>query len=77
MITALDLFGSKKLNQKGVEKYELIKMNFENCLAELIKHTGGGDERCIAIMKTKMEEACFFAQKAMTRNEINQQKEGK
>lgn len=68
-------FAFHKLNNKGIEKNEVIKMLFENIVGELNKHMTG-DDRCKAIAMTKLEEACFFAKKSMACDTANQVKEG-
>jgi len=51
------------LNDKGKEKARSIAQMFDDLLWEL--KTWCGDGREIAIVRTKLEEACFFAKKAM------------
>lgn len=71
----MSLFGRVHLNQKGVEKNERIKMAFEQLHMDVSKYTTG-DDRCKALMETKLEEAAMFAQKSMSRDKENQKKEG-
>lgn len=54
-------FQSHRLNEAGLAKAKEIGESFDALLASLPK----GDPRCGAIVKTKLEEACFFAKKAM------------
>jgi hypothetical protein len=71
----MDIFKVHMLNQKGVEKAERIKMAFEKCVMDIELQARDGDERCLAIFKTKMEEACFYAKKAMASDSKNHKKE--
>lgn len=66
------------LNALGIEKAKGIAEHFDKFLTELeSKYCGTADDsgntRELAIVKTKLEEACFFAKKAMAKNKINQQ----
>ena len=69
-----NLFGRVVLNTKGIEKNERIKMAFEACYQEVMKYTTG-DDRCKSLVATKLEEAAMFAQKSMSRDEANQDKD--
>ena len=69
------IFSSHRLSNKGVEKAETIRMHFQKLLDEVSKYTTG-DERCKAVMRTKLEEASFFAIKSMAADQANQVKEG-
>lgn len=64
-------FGFHKLNNDGQEKAQKIQLIFENCLAEL-QQSIEVNGREFAICKTKLEEACFFAKKAMAVQKKNQ-----
>lgn len=58
-------FEVHKLNEAGIEAAEELAQDFENFL-ELIESSLGDDEpRLLAIVRTKLEEACFFAKKAL------------
>lgn len=68
-----------KLNENGLDECEQVARLFDDFLADL-EHTLShkGDPRCIAIVKTKLEEACFFAKKAAALKLDNQlNEEGK
>ena len=68
------LFEAHKLNSVGLRKANEIAFYFDNLLSALeIPCEGSGRE--MAIVKTKLEEACFFAKKAMAQNEENQESE--
>lgn len=81
------LFAFHKLNTGGQAKARLIADQFDKLLTELTGENGlvcqfspkgepgkdGGRE--LAIVKTKLEEACFFAKKAMAVQPENQEKE--
>jgi hypothetical protein len=58
------------LNDEGIAKANLIKSMFNAFLDELQERCGPGRE--FSIVKTKLEEACFFAKKSMANQEVNQ-----
>ena len=58
------------LNEDGIRKAQCIKELFNEMLTRLSAWTGTGREQ--SIMKTKLEEACFFAKKSMATQEVNQ-----
>lgn len=64
------LFEVHKLNEKGFKKAELIARSFSILLDNLEGVCREGRE--FAIAKTKLEEACFFAKKAMLSDPMNQ-----
>lgn len=64
------LFQVHMLNEAGKGKAQAIASSFDTLLSDLAKHCGTGRE--MAIVKTKLEEACFFAKKAMA-NQIDNQ----
>ena len=57
------LFEVHRLNEPGLDAARDIANKFDNLLLDLEKVCGTGRE--FAIVKTKLEEACFFAKKAM------------
>lgn len=62
--TTNPLFAFHKLNPDGQEKAKAIAAAFDDLHARLLAAGSlGGREG--AIVKTKLEEACFFAKKAM------------
>lgn len=58
-------FAVHMLTEEGKVKATQIANAFHNCLTELDLVCPAGRE--MAIVKTKMEEACFFAKKAMAK----------
>lgn len=64
-------FAVHMLNEEGKHKAKIIQMTFDNCLNTLEQVCTDG--RHLNIVKTKLEEACFFAKKAMAINLGNQQ----
>lgn len=63
-------FQFHKLNDDGIKKAETIAESFTTLLNNLAPLCGSGRE--LAIVKTKLEEACFFAKKAMAVQQENQ-----
>lgn len=64
------LFQVHRLNEDGLKKAEEIAGAFNNCLINLRGMCPEGRE--FAIVKTKLEEAAFFAKKAMANVKENQ-----
>lgn len=60
------------LNDTGIEKAKQIQNLFENFLSDLTELCGGGESREFSIVKTKLEEASFFAKKSMAMKPLNQ-----
>ena len=65
-------FGVHRLNEHGLSLADVLATAFSNFLTEIegIAGTGG---REMAIVRTKLEEASFFAKKAMASQPQNQQ----
>ena len=57
------------LNDAGKEKAKGIAEAFDECLGKLEVLCAPGRE--LAIVRTKLEEACFFAKKAMANDPAN------
>lgn len=57
------------LNDDGKSKAKQIAMAFDGLLAELATLCPAGRE--LALVTTKLEEACFFAKKAMANDPAN------
>lgn len=56
-------FAVHMLNNKGKRKANEIATAFDTCMSVIEKHCPPG--RLLAIVKTTMEQACFFAKKSM------------
>lgn len=66
------IFQVYRLNESGLKNAQSIADSFSsllNGLNEFCNHRSGGRE--FAIVRTKLEEACFFAKKAMAKNPDN------
>jgi hypothetical protein len=61
------------LNDEGKKRAAHMAEAFSALLAEVELWAQGGDGRSLAIAKTKLEEACFFAKRAMASAPSNQQ----
>lgn len=66
-----EAFSFHKLNAVGMDKAGAIARDFDTLLASLEERGIGG--RYLAIVKTKLEEACFFAKKGMASVPENQE----
>ena len=64
------LFSSVKLNEEGVVKVGIIRSGFTRLLYEL-EGVLPGNSREISIIRTKLEEASFYAVKAVRNYEGN------
>jgi hypothetical protein len=64
------LFEVHKLNEIGIGKAREIAGAFDQLLARLEELCPDGRE--FSIVKTKLEEASFFAKKAMAKDRVNQ-----
>lgn len=67
------LFEVHLLNNQGIRKAAAIAMAFDDLLSELSLHCP--ESREFSIVKTKLEEAAFFAKKAMSVQAENQREE--
>lgn len=65
-------FATHMLNDDGIYKAKHIQEIFDVCLNSLTPLCSGSG-RELSIVKTKLEEASFFAKKAMAKLERNQQ----
>lgn len=63
-------FETHRLNADGLQKAAAIAGEFAGLLSKLTVLCIEGRE--LAIVRTKLEEACFFAKKAMALNLVNQ-----
>lgn len=66
------LFQVHKLNEVGFRKAEQIAAAFD-ALLQALDHLCPSDGREASLVKTKLEEAAFFAKKAMAKAPENQQ----
>ena len=66
------LFKVHRLNAAGMEKAKEIQGIFETAFYDLHK-VCDPNSREFAVTKTKLEEACFFAKKAMAIQADNQE----
>lgn len=64
-------FRVHRLNEKGLAKAQKLANDFDHLLNELEQDIPPG--RYLAIVKTKLEEACFFAKKGIAELTENQQ----
>lgn len=62
-------FAVHMLNDEGKTKAAEIAQAFDDCLERLMKVCPASRE--LSITKTKLEEACFFAKKAMASDPQN------
>lgn len=68
-------FASIALNQQGSDVVHRIRRAFHDLLEELeLNGVCGADGREMALVRTKLEEASFFAVKAACSREHHQQK---
>jgi hypothetical protein len=66
------LFKVHRLNPSGLAKAEFVANAFDDFLLKIGINCPAGRE--FAIVKTKLEEACFFAKKAIANDPVNQLK---
>lgn len=66
------LFEVHRLNQRGMVNANLIADSF-SALVEKLKSICPDNTREFSIVKTKLEEAAFFAKKAMAKQPENQE----
>lgn len=59
------LFSSTALNNEGLDKARRISELFTNLVDELRMETNHSQSRELSIMYTKLEEASFYAKKAL------------
>ena len=63
------------LNEDGIQRAKDMAVKFSELVDWLEEGALCVEGRTFSIVKTKLEEACFFAKKAMASNLVNQ-KEG-
>ena len=71
----LYLFKFHKLTSEGQQKAQMIAVDFSDLLEKIKCHVPEGRE--LSIVKTKLEEACFFAKKGMARQNVEWSEEFK
>lgn len=69
----MSIFAFHKLNKEGQYKAQQIAAHFDRLLLGLPGNVPEGRE--FSIVKTKLEEACFFAKKAMAMQPENQERD--
>ncbi len=67
-------FTHEKLNPAGTEKVDHVEGIFATALELLNEVCPPGRE--LALVKTKLQEACFWAKKAICETEANQEDKG-
>lgn len=64
------LFQVHRLNPGGRAKAEFVANSFDDLLSNISTHVPPGRE--FSIVKTNLEQACFFAKKAIANDPANQ-----
>jgi hypothetical protein len=64
------MFEVHVLNDQGIEKARILQKSFKEFLSS-IEEMCGSDGREMSIVRTKLEEASFFAKRAMAMNPVN------
>ncbi len=72
-MTVRNEFAVHMLNAEGRERAQAIARDFDHLLGNLETVIGAGPSREMSIVRTKLEEACFFAKKAMASQAKNQE----
>lgn len=73
MSTNSPLFRVHILNEQGIEKAQKLANAFDDLFDHLERLVGAGvNSREFSLVKTKLEEASFFAKKAMASQPENQ-----
>jgi hypothetical protein len=68
------LFKYHQLNAGGLAKCEFVTNSFDDLLSNLETHCNV-NSREFSLVKTKLEEACFFAKKSIAIDPANQKTE--
>jgi hypothetical protein len=68
-----EIFQVNRLNEKGFDAIDCVAGSFDLLLYNLENIC---DQNCreFSLVKTKLQEACFFAKRAVARNEDYQEK---
>jgi hypothetical protein len=67
-------FATHRLNRNGFDKAQIVVEAFDQLLDTLIGAGCDSAPRYLALVKTKLEEASFFAKKALATQPANQEK---
>ncbi len=59
-----------RLNDRGMQNARTIALAFDDCLA-VLEGVCPSPSRELALVRTKLEEACFYAKKAMALDATN------
>lgn len=68
-------FQVHRLNERGMDRAHQLASHFSdllNNIEALIPTENGPHQRELAIVRTKLEEACFFAKRALAMQAVNQ-----
>jgi hypothetical protein len=65
-------FSTQQLNEKGIERVKAVKEKFNELLEYLKNDTELLPGRGLSVVRTKLEEACFFAVKEVANQNENQ-----
>lgn len=65
-------FQVHRLNEEGLKKADEVAEGFSSLLDLIEKKADGGDPRLLAIVRTELERACFYAKKALASVKENQ-----
>jgi len=68
-------FGVHLLNEDGIKRAKEMAHRFSDLVAWLEMSGVCVQSRELSLAKTKLEEACFFAKKAMATNLVNQKQD--
>lgn len=65
-------FEFHRMNKAGIDRATTVADAFDQLLDTLIQCGVDSSPRYLAIVKTKLEEACFFAKKGVAQQKVNQ-----
>lgn len=65
-------FEVHRLNEEGLKKADKVAEGFSVLLDLIEKEAEGGDQRQLAIVRTELERASFYAKKAVASVKANQ-----
>lgn len=65
-------FKVHRLNEQGLRRAEKIAQEFNDLLTVVVSYGGANSGRHLSLVKTKLEEACFFAKKIIASQPENQ-----